>query len=336
MQFIDEATIYVRSGDGGRGCVSFRREKYVPRGGPDGGNGGRGGHVILRASKNLSTLLDFKYRTIYKAPRGQHGRGKNQDGRKGEDLVILVPEGTLVRDAETGEILADLVKEGDEFIAARGGRGGRGNAAFATPTNQAPDFAEPGEPGEERTLKLELRLIAHVGIVGKPNAGKSTLVSRISRARPKIADYPFTTLAPVLGVVSHKGAPEFVIAEIPGIIEGASEGVGLGTRFLKHLKRTKVVVMIVDGAQETDKVREDAETLRREVESYDSDLAERISFLLVNKVDIPRARENAEILSRSGAGGVSGDRVIPVSAVTGEGVDLFLDKIIEVLHDERD
>ncbi len=334
MQFIDEATIYVRSGDGGRGCVSFRREKYVPRGGPDGGAGGRGGHVILRATKSLSTLLDFKYRRIYKAQRGQHGRGKNQDGRKGEDLIILVPEGTVVKDAETGEILADLVKEGDEFIAARGGKGGRGNSSFATATNQAPDYAEPGEPGEERTLKLELRVIAHVGIVGKPNAGKSTLVRKISRARPKVADYPFTTLAPVLGVVAHKDAREFVIAEIPGIIEGASEGVGLGTRFLKHLQRTKVIVMMVDASQEVEAIEGDVETLRREVEHYDPQMRKRMKFLLLNKVDLPDGRKNAASAMEK-LGKELALKTFAVSAATGEGVNEFLNSLVEELENEE-
>jgi len=245
MHFIDEATITVRSGDGGRGCVSFRREKFVPRGGPDGGAGGNGGSVLLVASPHLSTLLDFRYRNIHKAGRGQHGKGKNMIGRSAPDLRIAVPPGTIVYDADTGEMLADLTRPGDTYLAAPGGRGGRGNWSFATSVNQAPETAEPGEPGVERRLKLELKLIARIGLVGLPNAGKSTLLSRISRARPKIADYPFTTLSPVLGVVSHRDE-EFVVADLPGLIEGAHRGAGLGHRFLKHVERTQGLVHVVD------------------------------------------------------------------------------------------
>ncbi|MGB9904312.1 MAG: Obg family GTPase CgtA, partial [Desulfotomaculales bacterium] len=230
--FYDTAKIYVKAGDGGNGCVSFRREKYVPEGGPDGGDGGRGGNVILRADGGLRTLVDFHYQRRYRAERGQHGRGKNQHGRNGEDLVIRVPAGTLVRDAESGMVLADLVGDGQEVIVARGGRGGRGNARFAGPRERAPKIAEKGEPGEERWLEMELKLLADVGLVGFPNAGKSTLIARVSRARPKIASYPFTTLVPNLGVVTVGEGNSFVLADIPGLIKGAHLGAGLGQRFL--------------------------------------------------------------------------------------------------------
>ena len=251
MHFIDEATITVRSGDGGRGCVSFRREKFVPRGGPDGGNGGNGGSVLLEVSPSLSTLLDFRYRNLFKAARGRHGMGKNMHGKGAPDRRISVPPGTIVTDADTGEILADLTRPGETVLVAKGGRGGRGNSAFTSSVNQAPDQAEPGRPGQERRLRLELKLIAGIGLIGLPNAGKSTLLSHISRAHPKIADYPFTTLSPVLGVVSHRDE-EIVVADLPGLIEGAHRGVGLGHRFLRHAERTEGLIHLLDAPQDPD------------------------------------------------------------------------------------
>ncbi|MBI5026576.1 MAG: GTPase ObgE, partial [Nitrospirae bacterium] len=227
MQFIDQVKIYVKAGDGGNGCVSFRREKYVPKGGPDGGDGGRGGHIIIRATKDLNTLLDLRYQQQYRAERGQHGMGKNKHGKNGKDSIIPVPIGTIIKDATTGELVADLINEMQETIVTQGGRGGLGNAHFATSTRQAPKFAQKGEPGEEKTLILELKLLADVGLIGLPNAGKSTLISAISAARPKIADYPFTTLVPVLGVVKYEKHKSFVVADIPGLIEGAHKGAGL-------------------------------------------------------------------------------------------------------------
>ncbi len=246
MKFIDYAKIYVKAGDGGRGCISFRREKHVPRGGPNGGDGGRGGNIIFRAAKELNTLLDLRYQREYRAERGEHGKGSNRHGRDGIDMVIPVPVGTLIKDAESGEIIADLDHDGAEVVAAHSGRGGLGNSNFATPTRQAPRYAQPGEPGEEKWLVLELKLLADVGLVGLPNAGKSTLISVISAARPKIADYPFTTLVPNLGVVKMEDLGSFVVADIPGIIEGAHTGTGLGFQFLRHIERTAILLHLVD------------------------------------------------------------------------------------------
>jgi GTP-binding protein len=325
MPFIDEAAITVRSGDGGRGCVSFRREKFVPRGGPDGGNGGNGGSVILRVSPHLSTLMDFRYRRIFKARRGQHGMGKNMYGKNAPDLVIAVPPGTIVNDGDTGEALADLTKEGDAFMAAAGGRGGRGNTAFASATNQAPDRADPGMPGVERRLILTLKLIAHIGLVGLPNAGKSTLLSRISKARPKIADYPFTTLSPVLGVVTHRDE-EFVVADLPGLIEGAHRGAGLGHRFLKHAERTEGLVHVVDASHPHVKIAEAYHTVREEMERYRPELARRPTILAFNKMDLPGARESAEkALARLNLPAAS---VYYISAVTGEGIKELMDGLL--------
>ncbi len=333
MHFVDEALIRVRSGKGGNGCISFRREKFVPRGGPDGGNGGRGGHVILKASKHLSTLLDYKYKKAYVAKRGQHGRGKRQHGKQGADLILQVPEGTLIRDGETGAVLADLAAAGTQYTATLGGKGGRGNAHFATSTNQAPDYAEDGGKGEERVLKLELLVIASVGIVGKPNAGKSTLIRKISRARPKVAAYPFTTLAPVLGVVRYKDLGEFVVAEIPGIIEGASTGAGLGTRFLKHLQRTKIIIILVDASGGVEAIYEDIEIITGELEQYDPTMQERTVLVLLNKVDQPQARESAKFALDNIR--FPRENVMMVSAATGEGIEQFLKRLTEVMGNER-
>ena len=244
--FVDEVDILVRGGDGGRGCLSFHREKFVPKGGPDGGDGGRGGHVILRVDSQISTLIDLRYQSQYRAQRGENGRHKNQHGKDGDDLIVNVPPGTLVKDAETGEILADMAASDAQFIAAAGGQGGRGNARFKSATNQAPRYVQPGIEGEERSLHLELKLLADVGIIGLPNVGKYTLISRISAARPKIADYPFTTLIPNLGVVRTSNFRSFVVVDIPGLIEGASLGAGLGFQFLRHIERTRMFVHVID------------------------------------------------------------------------------------------
>jgi GTPase len=325
MPFIDEATITVRSGDGGRGCMSFRREKYVPRGGPDGGNGGNGGNVLLRVSPHLATLLDFRYRTIFKAKRGQHGMGKGMHGRNAPHLVIDVPSGTVVHDAATGEVLADLAKEGDTFLAAKGGRGGRGNAVFTTATNQAPTRADPGEPGKERTLRLELKLIAQIGLVGLPNAGKSTILSRISRARPRVADYPFTTLSPVLGVVSHRDE-EFVVADLPGLIEGAHRGAGLGLRFLKHAERTEGIVHVLDAGHPPEEIVRAYRIVLGEMEKYQPDLLRRPKLLAFNKMDLTGAREAAS-QARTLLNFPEGDAYY-ISAATGEGIPSLLDGLV--------
>jgi GTP-binding protein len=325
MHFIDEATITVRSGDGGRGCVSFRREKFVPRGGPDGGDGGNGGSVLLEVSPHLSTLLDFRYRNLFKAKRGQHGMGKNMHGKNAPELRIAVPPGTIVRDGETGETLADLVRPGETFLAAGGGRGGRGNTAFTSPVNQAPDRAEPGGPGRERRIRLELKLIAQIGLVGLPNAGKSTLLSRISRARPKIAEYPFTTLSPVLGVVRHRDE-EFVVADLPGLIEGAHRGAGLGHRFLKHVERTEGLVHVLDAGQEPDRIAEAYRTVREEMERFRPELSSRPTLLAFNKMDLPGAREHAGEALRA-IGHPERDTHC-ISAVTGEGLGELLDGLL--------
>ncbi|MBP1657724.1 MAG: Small GTP-binding protein domain [Bacteroidetes bacterium] len=283
MKFVDMATIRVRAGDGGSGCISFRREKYVPKGGPDGGNGGRGGSVILRANRHLATLLDFQYKRSYTAKAGDYGMGAKKTGKSGEDITVEVPEGTLVRRAGTNEILVDLVKHGDEFLVARGGRGGRGNSEFATATDQAPRRYEQGEPGEELEIELELKLLADVGLVGLPNAGKSTLISVISAARPKIADYPFTTLVPNLGIVRIDEGKSFVVADIPGLIEGAHDGKGLGLQFLRHVERTRVLVFLLDATRGT--LKEDLAVLTRELRLHNAALVRKKSLIAVTKID---------------------------------------------------
>jgi GTP-binding protein len=315
--------IFVQAGDGGRGCISFRREKYVPRGGPDGGDGGKGGDVILKADGQLSTLLDFRYRQHYRAKRGQHGKGKNQEGRSAPDLLLPVPRGTVVRDAGTGEILKDLTREGETFVVARGGPGGRGNARFATSTQQAPRHAEPGRAGESRPIRLELKLMADVGIIGYPNVGKSTLISRISAVRPKIADYPFTTLVPNLGVVSFRDQRPFVVADIPGIIEGAHQGAGLGLQFLRHVQRTSLLLHVLDlSAPNPRDPLEDYRTLNRELGLFDPELAKKPQILALNKIDAPESRERLPRIAayfkriRKPA--------YPISGLTGEGLPELL------------
>ncbi len=287
MQFIDYVKVYVKAGDGGRGCISFRREKYVPKGGPDGGDGGKGGDVILKATNKLNTLIDQKYHNHYKAERGKHGKGKNMHGRNGEDMIIYVPVGTIIKDAQTGDIIEDLDKNGKQAYVAKGGRGGLGNAHFATPKRQSPRFAQPGEKGEEKWLILELKLLADVGLIGLPNAGKSTLLSVISSARPKIADYPFTTLNPVLGVVKLEDYRSFVVADIPGLIEGAHQGAGLGFQFLRHIERTSVLLHLIDIADDArgDPV-ENFEKINRELELYSEKLIKKPQAVVGTKLDL--------------------------------------------------
>ena len=326
--FVDHARVYVRGGDGGNGIVAFRREKYVPMGGPAGGDGGRGGSVIFVADEGLSTLMDFKYRRHFKAMRGAHGQGKNMHGAGGEDLTVKVPVGTVIRDDDTGEVIADLTRNGQETVVARGGRGGRGNARFATSINKAPSLSENGEPGQERWVKLELKLLADVGLVGFPNAGKSTLISRLSAARPKIADYPFTTLVPNLGVVMTRSKESFVVADIPGLIEGAHRGSGLGHEFLRHIERTRVLLFVLDTAQtEGRDVLEDYQVLRRELELYRPELMERPFLIVANKMDIPEAQENYERLRAE-----FGHLVHAVSAVTGLGVNALVEETFHLLQ----
>jgi GTPase len=330
MRFIDEVTIQVQAGEGGRGCVSFRREKYVPRGGPDGGDGGRGGDVHLEATERKQTLLDFRYRHLFKAPNGTHGRGKNQHGRGGEDLVLEVPVGTLVKDPETGEVLADLIRPGDRWRAAHGGRGGQGNARFATATRQVPRFAEDGQPGESRELRLELKLLADVGLVGLPNAGKSTLISAVSAAHPKIADYPFTTLVPNLGVVAYKDAPPFVMADIPGLIAGAHTGAGLGTRFLKHIERTRVLVHVVDlGSVNREAPLAPYHQIEHELRQHNPELALKDRVIALNKTDLVLSAADLESITTVYR--AIGHPVVRISALRREGLEELLQQIIMVL-----
>lgn len=315
---IDEARIFVKAGDGGNGCASFRREKYVPMGGPDGGDGGKGGDVVFVVDPGLSTLIDFTKRTHFQAERGAHGQGANKHGKNGADLVIRVPPGTQVKDDE-GRLLADLVLPGQRWVAARGGRGGRGNARFKSPTRQAPAFFEKGEPGEARWLRLELKLLADVGLVGFPNAGKSTFIAAVSRARPKIADYPFTTLTPNLGVVSLGPGESFVIADIPGLIEGAHKGAGLGHEFLRHIERTRVLIYVIDasGLEGRDPC-DDLRVLRRELALYRPELVERPSVVFANKTDLAEARAHLPALEKAAA--EIGAAFYSGSAATGEGL----------------
>jgi GTP-binding protein len=328
--FIDEAKIFVRAGDGGRGCVSFRREKFVPKGGPDGGDGGKGGDIVLEVDNNLSTLLDFRYKQRYSAERGEHGRGSDQKGRDGSDSVIRVPTGTVVRLTDSGLVLADLVNAGQRFIAARGGRGGRGNARFKSSTNQAPRYAQPGEPGETRWLSLELKLLADVGLMGLPNAGKSTLLARISAARPKIAAYPFTTLVPQLGIVRLRDEHTCVVADIPGLIEGAHAGKGLGHQFLRHIERTRLLIHLVDMiGSDVDSPLAHFETVNRELLAYEPQLAEKPQLVVATKMDVPLAKQVWERFQLAVA--ARGFRVLAISAVTGEGLGTLLDEIYRAI-----
>jgi len=319
MKFVDYIKIHVKAGHGGSGCVSFRREKYVPRGGPDGGDGGRGGHVFFQATKELNTLLDLRYKHEYDAERGQHGQKKRMHGRDGKDLIISVPVGTIVKDADTEELLADLDSEGMEAMIARGGRGGLGNSHFATPTKQVPRYAQPGEEGEERSLVLELKLLADVGLIGLPNAGKSTLISVISSARPKIADYPFTTLIPNLGVVKHSNYRSFVVADIPGLIEGAHRGVGLGFQFLRHVERTSLLLHLVDISEhgESDPV-EDLCKINQELRLFSESLVEKPQAVVGTKLDTAGNQERLDRLA--GYCKKEGLDFFPVAAVTGKGI----------------
>ena len=329
--FIDKARIYVEAGNGGDGMSSFRREKFVEKGGPNGGNGGRGGSVILRADNNLNTLIDFRYKRKFIAKRGEKGGISNMTGHRGEDVVIKVPLGTVVRDDETNIVIADLTEDGQEFIAAKGGRGGKGNACYATSTKRTPTFAEKGEPGTKGWLRLELKLLADVGLVGYPSVGKSSIISRVSAARPEIAAYHFTTLTPVLGVVRLNEEQSFVLADIPGLIEGAAEGVGLGHDFLRHIERTKVLLHVVDvsGCEGRDPI-DDFDKINHELEAYSSKLAGRMQLVVANKMDLPDSAENFEKLKEYVE--AKGYQIMAVSAVTGEGLQELMWKAWELIQ----
>src|SRR5512147_1779103 len=332
--FIDRVKINVKAGHGGRGCVSFRREAYVPRGGPNGGNGGKGGDIILHADKQLGTLIDLRYQQNYFADNGQEGRGKEQSGSDAENIVIRVPVGTVVYTADTRDQIVDLDSDDKEYIIAKGGRGGKGNAFFKTATNQAPRFAQPGEPGEEGTYYLELKLLADVGLVGFPNAGKSTLISRISAAKPKIADYPFTTLSPVLGVVKPEGRRSFVVADIPGLIENAHKGAGLGFEFLRHVERTSILLHLVDvsGMVPGDPV-ENFRKINKELELYSEALMKKYMAVAATKTDAADAGQLDELSAYCRE---SGYRFFPISAVTGAGLDKLLNFLADRVDEEKE
>ncbi len=327
--FVDLAEIEVQAGRGGKGAVSFRREKYVPKGGPDGGDGGKGGDVIIVAERNLTTLMDFRYKTSYKAGDGSAGMGKKMSGKDGENCVIRVPVGTVIKAKETDQVLADLTEDGQSYVVARGGKGGRGNVHFKSSTNRAPRKAEPGEEGEKKGLILELKLIADVGLVGYPNAGKSTLLSRLTQARPKIADYPFTTLAPNLGLAKLQDYRTFVIADIPGLIKDAHKGKGLGYEFLRHIQRTRILVFLLDAS--LPEAKSQLEELRKELELYDPELIKKPQLVVLNKIDL--LKEN-KLVNLNG----TSRKLFKISALTGEGIGalaLELAKILDKFPDEK-
>ncbi len=333
MHFIDETVVHVKAGDGGNGSSAMRREAHIPRGGPAGGDGGNGGSVVVIADPQLSTLLDYKYKRHYKAERGEDGRNKDQYGKGGEDLILRVPVGTVVHDAETGELLADLTTPDARCVVAQGGQGGRGNIHFKSPWNQAPRTSEPGTPGGERSLRFELKLLADVGLLGYPSVGKSTFISRVSRARPKIGDYPFTTLVPNLGMVRLSDERSMVIADIPGLIEGASEGAGLGHRFLRHVERTGVLLHLLEANELAGPDRaplRDFDTLNRELKLYAPELADKPQVVALNKIDLPEARDALdELRARFAERGIE---LHTVSAATGEGLPELLEILWARVH----
>ena len=328
MAFVDQAKFHVKAGDGGNGCVSFRREKFVPRGGPDGGDGGRGGNVIIECSTRLQSLIDFRYRSHFKADRGVHGKGKDMHGRKGKNCYLSVPVGSIIKNDETGEVLADLREEGDVFIAAQGGKGGAGNPHFASGTNRTPRIATKGIEGEEQWLKIELKLIADIGLVGLPNAGKSTLLSQLSAANPKVASYPFTTLEPQLGVLHLKHMESCIIADIPGLIEGAHEGVGLGFTFLRHIERTRILMHILDGSSES--ALEDFKVVENELKAYKEDLINRTTLVILNKADIadPEELEKIKVSLED-----EGFQIATISGLTGQGIEELKEVIADILDE---
>ena len=328
MKFIDEAVITVQSGDGGRGCVSFRREKFIPRGGPDGGDGGKGGDVILEAASQKRTLYFFRYRKDFKAKNGAGGQGKRKAGKHGDDLLIEIPPGTVISDADTGQVIKDFAKPGEKYIIAKGGRGGRGNARFKTSTNRAPRFAQPGESGEISKLKLDLKLLADVGIIGLPNAGKSTLISAISSAHPKTGNYPFTTLIPNLGVVKTDWGEPFVVADIPGLIEGAHKGIGLGIRFLRHIERTRILIHLIDlSSIDPAEPLKSYKTVNNELARYSGELAKKSQIVVLNKIDTPGAKKAVDIFQAS----ARNVKVKLISALTGEGIGNLKSQLTQLL-----
>ncbi len=324
MNFIDQAEIQVKAGDGGPGCVSFRREKYVPRGGPDGGDGGQGGSIVLRVDTGLNTLYPFRHKRRFHAENGKAGRNKKQHGRSGKDVIVRVPPGTVIRDMETGLVVADLTSPGQTWVAAMGGKGGKGNARFATSTNQAPHYAQPGLPGQERTLLLELKLLADVGLVGAPNAGKSTLLSRVSGARPKVADYPFTTVVPHLGVVELSDERSFVMADIPGLIEGAHQGAGMGLDFLRHVERTSVLLHLVDASRGLEEAFAAYRMISRELREFHPSMLEKDRLVVLNKMDIADPDELHRTEKRFRSEGLD---VFVISAYTGSGIGPLLEEL---------
>lgn len=328
MSFVDEAKFYVKGGDGGNGCVSFRREKYVPKGGPNGGDGGKGGSVYIRATNTVQSLIDFKYRSHFKAGRGGHGQGKDKHGAKGSDLVIEVPTGSVIKDVNSGEILIDLTDEGQEFLAAGGGKGGLGNTHFASGSNRTPRIATDGKLGEERWLRIELKLIADIGLVGLPNAGKSSLLANLSAANPKIGDYPFTTLEPQLGVLKEKFSAPYIIADIPGLIEDAHKGVGLGHAFLKHIERTRIILHVVDISEDSHMTN--YQVLESELIKYQKGLADRVKIIVLNKIDLVDSDMVKEIEGEYTAKGFT---TISVSALSGEGIPDLRRQLIDFMEE---
>lgn len=328
--FVDELTIKLLAGSGGDGCTSFRREKFVPMGGPDGGNGGKGASIIFEVDKNLKTLVDLSYRKIIKAPKGENGKGSNKYGKNAEDIIIAVPEGTTVINTETNEVMADLINDKERFVVAHGGRGGKGNKSFATHDVPAPKFSEKGEPGEEVIVKLELKVLADVGLIGMPSVGKSTLLSVISASKPKIAAYHFTTLNPNLGVVKLKNGDSFVMADLPGLIEGASNGVGLGIEFLKHAMRTRIIAHVVDmGSSEGRNPSEDYRVIREEIEKYSEMLKNKKEVVIASKMDLADGSKNLEEFKKN----YPNVEVIPISAFNMEGIDEMIERLMEILKE---